>query len=431
MRVLVITRSAWDDSNSTGNTMTNLFSNFEELQVANLYYRKAQPNNSVCNRYFSISDYDIIKNLINKKHNVGSEFFGKHTTPFEEIKKEDKIYTKYRRKNSSILLLLQNLLWDIGRWKNNNFRRFLDDFKPDIIFSPSYHTVFSHKVLNWLVDYTGAKLVLYHSDDYILKRLRSINPIKYLLTFKQKRWINNSIKISDLNYCIQDNQIEEYRKIYPNKTFKLLQKGSIYKSYTDISIVKDRQKILNIVYTGALSYGRINILIDLIDRVKKTNKLIGMIKISIYSQYKPSNKELKKLNVNNISCFKGKVNPEELEKIYSNADLLLFLESFERKNIEQTRYSFSTKIIDYLSTNKPIIAIGPNESGSIRYLNKNKVAKVIDNPNNLIPEIKNYIFNIKDQELFLNNAKTLLLTNHDILKIRSRMYDDFLEITKN
>ena len=54
MRILVITRNAWDDTNSIGNTMSNLFSNWDDVEFANIYFRSALPNNDICKKYYQI-----------------------------------------------------------------------------------------------------------------------------------------------------------------------------------------------------------------------------------------------------------------------------------------------------------------------------------------------------------------------------------------
>ena len=60
-----------------------------------------------------------------------------------------------------------------------------------------------------------------------------------------------------------------------------------------------------------------------------------------------------------------------------HSDLVLFLESFERKSIQTTRLSFSTKIIDCMQSSASILAIGPLEIASIDYLAKNNLGYII------------------------------------------------------
>ena len=79
MRVLVISRNAWDDTNSIGNTLSNFFGSLESVEFANIYFRSSNPNNAVCKRYYRATEKDILKNwfLPNK---IGRTFIWEKTT---------------------------------------------------------------------------------------------------------------------------------------------------------------------------------------------------------------------------------------------------------------------------------------------------------------------------------------------------------------
>ena len=47
MKVLVISRNAWDDANSIGNTLSNLFAGIDDIEIANIYFRASKPNNNI------------------------------------------------------------------------------------------------------------------------------------------------------------------------------------------------------------------------------------------------------------------------------------------------------------------------------------------------------------------------------------------------
>ena len=64
MKVLVISNSAWDDTNAVGNTLSNWFSNWNDAEFSMLYSRDEAPNNECCSRYFLVSLSQIIKNLL-------------------------------------------------------------------------------------------------------------------------------------------------------------------------------------------------------------------------------------------------------------------------------------------------------------------------------------------------------------------------------
>ena len=61
MRILIVTRNAWDDTNSIGNTVSNFFGGIPDAEFANLYFRSSMPNNRLCKRYFQVTEKDVLR----------------------------------------------------------------------------------------------------------------------------------------------------------------------------------------------------------------------------------------------------------------------------------------------------------------------------------------------------------------------------------
>ena len=68
MRILIISNSEWDKNNSFGNTFNNFFDGIENIEFANIYCREGNPNTALCHKFLKISDKDLAKYLIDKKH---------------------------------------------------------------------------------------------------------------------------------------------------------------------------------------------------------------------------------------------------------------------------------------------------------------------------------------------------------------------------
>ena len=76
------------------------------------------------------------------------------------------------------------------------------------------------------------------------------------------------------------------------------------------------------------------------------------------------------MTVEGASAFMGGASASEIADIYADADILLHVESFDKKSIASTKYSFSTKIPEYLSAGKCVLAVGPSEVASLGYLSE-------------------------------------------------------------
>ncbi|MBC8643940.1 hypothetical protein H9W95_07420 [Flavobacterium lindanitolerans] len=65
-KVLVISRDSRNDTNNSGNTLSNLFQNWDAENIANIYCRDEIPNNKICSDYFKISESLLLKKLLRK-----------------------------------------------------------------------------------------------------------------------------------------------------------------------------------------------------------------------------------------------------------------------------------------------------------------------------------------------------------------------------
>ena len=73
MRILIISNSPWDDSNSFGSTFSNFFQGTDKNNIASIYCSGGYPNTDSCSRFFKISEKDLVKSIFNRKKEVGEE----------------------------------------------------------------------------------------------------------------------------------------------------------------------------------------------------------------------------------------------------------------------------------------------------------------------------------------------------------------------
>ena len=170
-------------------------------------------------------------------------------------------------------------------------------------------------------------------------------------------------------------------------------------------------------------YGRIEVLIKLINVLKEYNNThVNKGVLKIFSSTVLTKKQLDILNCINVSEYMGAVNSTELCKVLNNADVLVFVESFDEKYIEKTKLSLSTKLPEYMSLKKPILAIGPETIGSIDYI-KNETFCVTDLKK--ISEVIQTIFN-SDEERVIKAKKAYdkYLRNHTKINIQNQFLKD-------
>lgn len=375
-KVLVISRDSWNDTNNSGNTLSNMFQNWDADSIANLYCRDEIPSNPICKNYFKISESLLVNKLLRKIDTAGHSFKIEElenqknlTQEFKNEATEKNLYNFFRKYRWHLFLWLRELLWIIVNWKSKKLDDFLDDFNPDVIFTTSYDSFYTHKLVYHVKKKTNAKLVVFHCDDLVTFRQHSYSPLYWMNRMMLRFYMNKTIRLSDLNYCIIEEQARVYKEIY-NTEFKLLYKTG---SFENEPIVAEIHQPIKIIYTGNVIYGRIKTLIQFADILKKINADSSKAELYIYTANEIEESDKNRLSASNSVHLMGKVSYNEIPLILSNSDVLLHVESFDKHLMKATALSFSTKIVDYLEAGRTIFAIGWEKAASIKYIKDNTI----------------------------------------------------------
>ncbi|MCR6546201.1 glycosyltransferase [Dehalobacterium formicoaceticum] len=433
MKLLVLTRSPWDDTNSLGNTMTNFWAGWNSEDISNIYCRAAKPNNNVCQRYYSITEKELLRSIFKPSYLPGKTFIWneyKENTNFEdkEAKYEEKLYSFFRKNSFVIAQWGQEFLWKIGKWNNSNLDQFLFNFKPDIIFASCFATSYPHKLLWYIKEKTNAKVVLFHADDYLTVDGLGGSTFAWVNRKIRAKRVTQSAKEADMNYCISHKQQEEY-SLKLKKEMKLLYKGA---DFSKKSIYKrdNSGELIRIVYVGSILCGRWKTLGMLARQIKQINAIKPIFELLIYSQYQPSHEAVESMAIDGASHFMGKVPATQVPQVLNDADIVLHVESFDIKERLATRLSFSTKIVDCFHSGRCVFAIGWKEAASIDYLIKNDAALVATDEKSIVIQLDRIINNQDLIEEYAQKAWECGIRNHQIDKIQKGLYEDLVKLVK-
>lgn len=375
-KILVISRGAWNNNNSIGNTLNNFFASAEGCEFHNVYLRSELPGENPCKTIYQITESGLISSLKTFNQTGGKL----SSMPSEvEAKREERLYSSYQNKNLYSLWFARDILWCIGRWRKE-LKKYIKEINPDVIFMPVFGCVYAHRILKIIQKESKAKVVLFHADDHYTLNHVNYSPFYWLYRFWLRKWIRYSVRLASINYCISDLQISDYNQCFKTQC-KLLQKFGDFSGDMPISLIK---KPINIVFTGNMECGRWKSLAKIataVDNINRANSI--RCTFNIYSATKLTTNELGLFEDKTGVCLKGFVQSKEIPQIQSKADILVHVESFEKGDKLKVRQSFSTKIIDYLSKGKCILVVGPSDVASIQYFEKYDSGFVIDNPENV------------------------------------------------
>ncbi len=384
-RVLVITRGAWNSSNNTGNTINNLFAGNPDFELYSLYLRSEEVDDTCpCHGIFRITEGQLINNLLHGQ--TCGEVVNAENNRRRNVR-EDNAYKISKKVNLYTLWWVRELLWSIGKWNNEAFKHYIRSVSPDIVFMPVFGCFYPHKILQKIHELTSAKLVLYHADDNYSLRQFNFSPAYWLYRLRLRYWVRNSVKIASANYAISSIQRDDYQRSL-HREFKILQKFSDF-SLKPIYPTSARESV-KLVFSGNVSSGRWRTLAQIGRALDEINSDGNIAHLDIYTGTELTKRMLKALDCRSVN-LKGFISSSEVAEVQANADILVHVESFKFKNRLEVRQSFSTKIVDYLNRAKCILAVGPLDVASIRYLYENEAAYVVSDLNSLTIKLENLL----------------------------------------
>ncbi len=422
MKILVISRVAWNSSTNFGNTYSSLFKDMKDVEIAHVYFGNGLPDTDIATRFYRVTERDLLSKIFK-----GSQSCGKIVACQKTSCHKTSIIRKFSQHyRFTALFAARDILWASNVWQTDELKEFIKSFNPDIIFAPLYNSIYMNKIEQYIYNIANVPMVSFVSDDvYSLKQFR-FSPFYWLYRFASRRNIRKTLRNSSILYTISQMQCDEYTKtLHPN--CKVLFKGE---NFINSPIDSTADKPIKIVYTGNLSSGRWNTVSSLAKSISKINSTDKIFELEIYSLTAITTKMRKSIEVPNSSVFKGSVSGAEIEKIQNNAHILLHCESFKLKDKLEVRLSFSTKIVDYFKRGKCIMAIGPKDIASIKYLKDNNAAIVA----NSVKEIDNMLRQIADKPELINelavSAWNCGSNNHSSSVITYGLYNDLSNLIK-
>lgn len=379
MRILFISASPIRKEISVGNTFLNLFSDLENVEFASIYTKAGVPD-PVISQSFCITEKMLVRNLLGKgPAGKGAKNMVAATTE-TRASSESAVKHFARTKRWNIFFLAQNLLWTAGRWKSPQLREFIEEYQPDVIFTVLSDKIYLNRLILHVKKITQKSLIVYAWDNnYSLKRL-VLSPFDWLGHFCNRHYMRRVVKKADKLYVISDVQRRDYEKAF-RKLCTVITKAE---DFSEEPQLKDTVAMpVQLVYTGNLYANRWKSLGMLVNALKRINRDGIKAQLRIYTATPVTEKMKNALNIDGTSFLMGSVSAAEVQRIQAEADILVHAEATDLKNRLTVRQSFSTKIVDYLKTARPIVAVGPKDVASIKHLMDHHAAIVADNEQEL------------------------------------------------
>lgn len=421
-KVLIISHNSFSSTNNMGKTLASYFSGFPKECLAQLYFHEGVPQSNICNKYYSFSDKDALKSILNRYH-VGHQY---HTgySEISNVKKPNGLYIVGKKK-LPIVLFARDLIWKLSNVKNKCLLRWVQNFNPDIIFFASGDYSFAYKVVLFLSTTLNIPLATCCFDDFYFY-------CSYKNKFFGKAYHRSFMKVVkkviDHSKCIfvtNELMAKEYTAFFEKKCSILYTAAEISKKTIKY---EDRK---GLCYLGGLSLNRHESLLKIGRMLKEISDKDERVNcIDVYSN-ETSKKILKNFNANNGIVFHGFVDHSTVKEVIQNSLAVIHVEAFDNNCRQRTRLSLSTKIAESLASGTILIAYGPLELASMQYLIKYNAAIVSDDIEDLCLKIQEYLLNKNNYEKISSNAKQLAIKNHSLQTIDKLLIDELNSAIKN
>lgn len=487
MKILLITDEVWNDKIYVNNVLSNWFDD-STAQLANVYLSPGVPENKCCSNYFQVTDKMMLKSLFTKKK-AGVSFHqeeeilipqppeellpprlpeegpapqlpGEGEAPAPQLPEEGELpapqfpgegelpaprlpgklpapqfpvefpeeagqlYDFLKSIASETIRFLRDFIWTNGKFDKDKLSKFIHDFNPDIIFSSR---LASRKMLRFekeIAKTSNKPLVAFTSgDEYTLKQFR-ISPVYWIRRSKFRKDFKKNIPIYQKYYTISDKQAEAYKNLFQINTDVIRKCGD----FKDDFNIKEAHYPVKLVYAGSLRNDRWKTLAEIKKVLEKINKNRIRMTMDIYAMDEVTNNQRRQLEDGVQSFIKPPVSPEELKKIYKSADIALYVEAFDLKNKMQTKYSFSSKIIDCLASTCCVMAVCPKENTGYEYLKKQDAAICVDNPGRIYPVLKKLFLHNEKLYEYQKKAWDCGISNHEKSVVQQKIIEDFADI---
>ena len=429
-RVLVISHNPFSDTQNNGKTLSAFFSGWPKDKIAQLYLTPDKPDFTICEKFYRITDLDVLKKFV-KKGSCGSAIKKENIVNNEkEMLHKNKLYIFVRNlflKRLPMMYCIRNIVWQkVKPWNDKKLEDWINEFKPEVVFFQSSNVYSVFDMVNHICNKFKTTLFMETTDDYVTKHF-SIDPFYLIDINKMRERYQLLVNKSKYIFAISDFMAREYKEKFGGN-YKVAM-NSIDISNEVIPYKNVNNETIRLLYTGNLGLNRWKVLEKIGKVLKRLNEKGIKAKLDIYSIDRPANNILKRLNIKNVMEYKGALDKEGLIRERNISDILLHVESFDKKNKNITRLSISTKIPECLLSERCLVVVGPSDIASIKYVKDNKIGKIIDciNDKEMENEFKDIIENREERIEYINKGKKIAKQRHDFAYNKKVIQDEILK----
>lgn len=417
LRVLLITREPWRDDSNEGSVLSSWFED-QPMELAHIYCKPDMPGNKCCKRYFQLSDMMAVKKLL-KGEPMGKVIDLSEDVPADSpasnpSEQKKSFYDFFRRHNWASFFLVQDLLWTLANWKSKALEDFVDEFDPDVIFAPLTYSRYTMAIQRWAVKRLKKPMLGIVWDDLYSLNQFHFSPIYWLNRLIQRHFVKKTAECCDALYTLSPQQAKVFGEQF-KREFGVFPKAGTQQE----NMPEPDDNCVRFIYAGGIYFGRIGTLTTIIETLDRLNKEGYPCRLDIYSN-SPDAPSLAKEGVCQVH---EAVSADELKKRYGSAHVAVHAEGYDRASVQQMWHSFSSKIVDCLSSGCAVLVACPTINCGCRYLLENEAAVCADQPSEIAGKVELLVKDAEQRKLLKERAYACMQANHRSEVVKALVYE--------
>ena len=321
---------------------------------------------------------------------------------------QQRVYEFGRKRHASVMLL-RDAIWRAARWRTDDLHTWVDDFSPQAVFLVGGEYTFAYEVACHAANRCAVPLVVFLGDDWYSVSRYSHSPLFWLQNALLRRTMRRVVGSAARLFSTCDLMGEEYRQIL-GVEFTTLPTAC---GRIEPAPASDVNSPVELSYLGKVSLGRWIMLRRIGEALRDINALEQRAILRIYTTEQLDRRMVERLSIPGALEFMGGLNAAEVSQVILKSDILVHVESMDKENRILTRLSLSTKIPEYLASGRCILAAGPAEVASIRYIQEHKAGMVVTDMGTLRGDLEALISNPELRRSYALNGLRLAHRRHD------------------
>lgn len=423
-KVLIVSRGVWDDA-GTSSTLSNIFQNYDSDKLSQIYIETKKPNTKLCQKFFQISEFSLIKKLYKWRTWTGKRVDAAYVADTDTARKEAETMQYVRGHRSFFYTILREFLWHLNGWKSKELKAFINEENPDVIWLTGSPLILMNRLSQYVVKVAKKPYCIYEMDDVYSYRNCGNNPLKYIYRFFLRKRVKSLIKGASQVFVISPKMKKEFDGIFGINSC-VLTKGIEFSNRQFVPY--NPKNPINMVYMGQLIYDRISSIVMLVKALDIINAKGKQIILNIYTGTQIPESIKDNITKNGSVCFCAPVPYSQVDGIINKSDVVLYAESLNPKFKNIARLSFSTKLTDYFAGGKCLFAIGPDDIAPIEYLKEKDAAIVVSSNDELVDKLE-YLVSPNVISEYAEKSYRCGEQNHNKRIIDDMLFSKFIEIT--